>query len=281
MRRIGAFKQLVLNIWRRFRGKYCLNRAAELGFWSFYSIFPFITFIVALSSFLPFARDPQRLLSEVDRILPFQVEGVVGPIVKNILGQRNYWMIAASLLLALWAASRVVFGVTVDLNDIYEVQETRPFWKRAANNLLLVTILALIYILAFLFVATGPIMTWYIIGYVGLAKALWIALKVLRPLVAEIALFLAFTVLYKLAPNFPARRSRAVPGALFASIGWIVVSSGFELYITHIRNFDRLYGALGAVVLMLTWLYLIGLMILLGGIVNFEIMRREGREDNY
>ncbi len=67
MRRPHAFKQFVSDAWRRFSGKYCLNLAAEIGFWSFYSIFPFPTFVAAISSFPPFARDPEKLLSEADR----------------------------------------------------------------------------------------------------------------------------------------------------------------------------------------------------------------------
>jgi membrane protein len=271
--KIHSIKDLLVGCWGKFNEKRCLSLASEIGFWSFYSVFPFITFIVAISSFFPFAGNPEKVLMAASRLLPFSVEDIVGPLVKRILGQPDYLLAAATLLLAMWSASRVVSSLIMALSDIYEAPETRPLWKRKAIALLLIAILTVIYLFAFLFLVVGPMVIRNVTEQMGLAAGNWFLVKVLRLAVVELAMLLAFMMVYRIAPNNWEKGTVILPGALFASLGWTGLSWAFSFYIANIAHIDRIYGTLGVVIIMLTWFYLIGLLILIGGIINSELVR--------
>ncbi len=272
--RLKAFRRFTTNVWHSFLRKRCQGLASEIGFWSFYSIFPLITFVVAISSFFPFAENPDKVLNAANKLLPFNVQEVVGPVVTRILSQPNYLLAGATLLLAMWAASRAVSSLTAALNDIYGVVETRPYWKRKVIALLMVAILTLIYILAFMFLVVGPIILNFLSENIAHVHSYWPLIKALRLGIIMVALFIGFLVMYALGPNMRRNGKKIVPGALVSSIGWFVVSWAFGYYISNIARVGRIYGPLGAVIVMLTWLYLISLIILVGALVNREMMNR-------
>ncbi|MHC1730217.1 MAG: YihY/virulence factor BrkB family protein [Syntrophobacteraceae bacterium] len=275
LKSLNALRQIIRNIWGDFTRKRCQGLAAEVGFWSFYSIFPLITFIVAVSSMLPFADSPDRVLAAANRLLPFNVHDIVRPLVKRILEQPNYLLATTTLLLSLWAASRAVSTLMAALSEIYGVKETRSFWKIKAIALIMVLILTCIYVLAFTFLVVGPLVIEHLIKYIGLAQTYLPLLKVLRLVVVTAALLLGLCVIYALAPNMRRGAKKILPGAMVAATGWLAVSWGFGYYLANIASVSRIYGTLGAVIVMLTWLYLIGLLILIGGVVNKEMMHRE------
>ncbi|MEW6444019.1 MAG: YihY/virulence factor BrkB family protein [bacterium] len=261
------------NLWRKFMGLDTLGLAAELGFWYFYSIFPFLIFFIALTSFLPVADDPEKVLGLMQDALPPSVYQVVGPTLHDTLIRPKSWLAVGTLILALWAASTAVSSLVSTLNRVYRVPETRPYWKRKGVALLLTGSLIIGCLVAFLFLVLAPVLTRYLAGRAHLEVDLHPFLQVLRPGVGVLVLVVSFAIIYRYAPDTRLTWRSVLPGSIVAMIGSFGVSRAFAYYLQNFAYYNRLYGTLGAVIAMMTWFYLVGLMVLLGGLVNSEFGR--------
>jgi membrane protein len=268
------FTKLIVNMWKNFFRNDLSGLAAQVGFWSLYSLFPFVIFLVAISSLLPIVTSHDTALQTLKRFVPPSVFDIITPTVKSLLIQPSGLIAAGTLLLALWAASRAVSSLIISLNRVYEVQETRPFWKTKVIALSLTVTVVVIYMLAFILLVIGPIVSDFILHHLGLSHTVHLTYRLIRLGVVSLAMILAFSLIYGFAPNNQKDRKPILPGAIFAMAGWFATSAGFSFYIKNLANLNRFYGTLGAVVALLTWLYLIGLMILLGGVLNSEIKQQ-------
>lgn len=249
----------------------CGGLAAELGFWALFSLFPFIIFVVAVGSLLPLAHPHEDALRALKRFVPDSVYAVIGPTVSNLLIQPNELIAVTTLLLALWAASRAVSSLMTALNRLYDLPETRPYWRAKFIALVLTMTTGMIYLLAFGLLVLGPLLTKQLIHHVGMKEAIKQLYHYSRLGIVAVAMTAVFCLIYKIGPNGGTARKPYLPGALVAMLGWFAVSAGFSYYIENIANFNRFYGTLGAVISLMTWLYLVGLMILIGGLVNAEL----------
>jgi membrane protein len=176
-----------------------------------------------------------------------------------------------ALLLALWSASRGMSGMITALDIAYQQKETRGFFKINFVALAL-TILALI----------GGTVSIALVGvlpaaiqFVGLEEqAQWVVLGLEWPLLI-IWVMAGLAVLYRYAPDRRTAQWRWVsPGAIIATLLWIAGSIGFSVYVTHFNSYDKTYGSLGGVVVMLTWLYLSAFAALFGAVINAQAERQ-------
>ena len=177
------------------------------------------------------------------------------------------WSAIIGLLLALWSASRGMSGFISALNIAYEERETRGFIKL---NLLAVG-LTVGMIIGGLFVISLIAVLPAAVEFIGLGGATkWLLLIVQWPLLLLLVL-LALAVLYRYAPDRTKAQWRWVsPGAFTATILWLIGSIGFSVYVANFNSYDKTYGSLGGVVILLTWLYLSSLVVLLGAALNAQ-----------
>lgn len=264
-------RQIMPELWKKFRQNHCPGLAAELGFWFLYSLFPFLVFLVAASSLLPFAQRHDKILNVLKGFLPPSVFDLIAPTVQQVLIQPNGWLAVGTLLLALWAASTAVSSLMGTLNRVYEVQETRPYWKTKSIALLLTGSMVFIYILAFTTFVIGPILNRLILQHMVGDHTIHLLFKVSRIGIGLLTMMAVLSLIYAFAPNTGGRRRVVVPGAVVVTLGWFGASSAFSFYLENFADYNRFYGALGAVIALMTWLYLVGLLILVGGLVNIEM----------
>jgi membrane protein len=208
-------------------------------------------------------------------VIPPSAYGIVLQTFNQITSSSSGRKVTLGFAVALWAASAGFSAIQSSMNAAYKVKETRPYWKVRGAAVLISTLLSLVItailssLLASDFFARLADLH---IAHRALAIAVAVVFRVLGRLVAIGLLALLFALIYYWAPDVKQRRWRwLTPGGAIGIAGWIAASFGLRAYLHFFNSYTLAYGSLGAVIILLTWFYLSGLMLLLGGVVNSEI----------
>jgi membrane protein len=176
------------------------------------------------------------------------------------------------LLLALWAASTGMEAITDALNTAYGVEETRPWWKRRLAAVLLTIALSVLIMAALALVIGGGRLADYLAALFGFGSAFMWAWKILQWPLALGSMLAAFALIYYFAPDLRDQDWKWItPGAVIGITLWLLASFGLKGYLHYFNSYSRTYGSVGAVIVLMLWLYLTGLAVLIGGEVNAEI----------
>jgi membrane protein len=182
--------------------------------------------------------------------------------------------LSLGLFLTLWTASSGMDAVINGLNVAYSVTEHRPWWKRRIVAIILTVVLALISGAALFLSVFGGRMGSYFAskyGYSDALERLWFLLQLGFP---PLFMLLVLCMLYRFGPNVRAHGWQAlIPGAFTGLVLWIGATWLFSLYVSQFDRYSKTYGSLGAVIVLMLWLYLSGVAILVGGEVNSEIRK--------
>ena len=254
-------------------------RAAQLSFYFLLAIFPLLIFVSAVLGFV-FAAEHElyaRLLGYFGSIMPWSAYDLVSGTVNDITAKRSGGTVSFGLALTLWTGSSGMVAVIEGLNVAYRVPEKRPWWRRRIVALVLTISMGILAAIAMMIVLAGGALERFIASMVVVNGAWGMTSGLAQWTVAICCMLFALIVIYRFAPNLKDQGIEAVlPGALVALVGWLVVSSAFRLYLAVFDSFSRTYGSLGAVIVLLFWLYLSASSLLVGGEVNSVIRRAAG-----
>jgi membrane protein len=185
------------------------------------------------------------------------------------------WGAVVGVLLSLWGGSKAMKALIEGLNVMYGEEERRNFLKLNLSALLLTLVMAVGVIVAVGLVAVLPAA----IGVLGLGKSTELLVSALRWPLLLVFFLIGLSVLYRFAPNRDDAQWKWVSwGALAATALWLAVSGLFSLYVTYFGSYNKTYGSLGGVVILLMWFYLSAYAVLLGAELNAE-MERQTAED--
>lgn len=251
-----------------------MDWAAALTYYGLLSLFPAL---IAMVSLIGIFGDPKSTTESLTEIITeigpaSAAETFKGPI-ESIAGNQSAagFAFILGLAAALWSASAYVGAFTRASNIVWETPEGRPFWKlrplQIAVTLLMIILMAL---LAVGLVLTGPVVEAVAgpIGLSGTAVDIWSIAK--WPVMAAIFI-LAIDILYYATPNVKMRGFAWVtPGAIFAIVVWIIASALFAFYVANFGSYDKTYGALGGLIVLLLWFWITNLAILFGHQMNAE-----------
>ena len=254
--------------------------AAALTYYGLLSLFPAL---IALVSILGLFGDPQKttqtITDMVTQLGPQSAADTFAGPVESITSNRG----AAGILffvglgLALWSASGYVGAFMRAANIVYETPEGRPFWKLRPLQLLVTLVMILLLAAVLLgLVLTGPVVS-AVAGPLGIGSTAQTVFNIAKWPIMLIAVILMFAVLFHAAPNVKLPGFKWVtPGAILALVVWIVASVGFAFYVANFGSYDKTYGALGGLVILLMWMWLTNIALLLGMELNAE--RERSRE---
>jgi membrane protein len=171
----------------------------------------------------------------------------------------------------LWSSSAAIVGLIDALNRAYDIDETRPWWKVRLLAIGLTISLAAFVLVAFALVLVGPTAAEYLARVTGLGLGLAWTWKILQwPLIVALV-SIATGLVYYYAPDAEQRWVWITPGALLTSVLWLLASLGFKIYISNFGAYTETYGTIGAVMVLLLWFYITGLVLLYGAELNAEI----------
>ena len=248
--------------------------AATLTYYGLLALFPAL---IALVSIVGLVADPESttdtLTDIVNEVGPSTAaETFAGPI-EQVTQSRSTagFALIAGTLVALWSASSYLGAFIRASNVIYETREGRPFWKlRPLQVVMTLVILVLLAVMALGVVLTGPIVSAVAepIGVSDTVVSIW---NIAKWGLIALLFVLMIGLLYYASPNVKQRGLTWItPGGIFALIAWLVASGAFALYVSQFGSYNKTYGSLAGVVVVLVWMWITNLAILFGHELNAE-----------
>lgn len=249
---------------------------AQMTYYLILSFFPFLIVLLTLAGLTPLSEE--EVWSNLAVMLPEATFLVISDIIRQIVKERNDALLSVGMFATIWAASNGLNSIIKGLNKAYDEAETRPWWRVRAISVVYTLAIAVVLTLTIALLVFGHLLgtqMFRLLEAPGYFEAVWDVVKFVIPTSTA---FLAFLLLYRNAPNRSLKFRSVVPGALFASIGWVGISLAFAFYVNHFNAYTRTYGSIGGIIVLLVWLYLSSMILLVGGEVNAVfIFNKEGR----
>lgn len=251
-----------------------LDAAAQLAYYFLFALFPLLIFLTSILGFVVGANNELRneLFSYLGSVLPGSALDLVKGVIDEVSQSSSGGKISLGLLLALWAASSGLQAITQSLNRAYDVKESRPWWKLKLTSMGLTIALALTIISALIIILFGSHFIEYAqetLGFGAVLTALW---AIVQYVIALCFVLLGFALIYYFSPDLKDQHWFFVtPGSVVGVLLWLLISFGFRIYLSYFNSYSATYGSLGALIILLLWLYFTGLAILIGGEINSEI----------
>jgi membrane protein len=252
-----------------------LGLAAQLAFYLILALFPFILVLVSLMGTFSSPELANEVLRYFEEVTPQQVYVILESFLGDVLSGSKPapGLFSIGLVIALWSASGAFAALINALNKAYDVEETRPFWKVRGIALLMTLGLSVMILVGELLLIAGPDIGSAIAGFFGLSSVFELVWNIVRWPVA--LFFMVFTValLYYFAPDANQPFRWITPGGLIGVILWVLASIAFRFYVSNFGSYDETYGSIGAVIVLLLYLYISSLTILFGAELNATLVR--------
>jgi membrane protein len=240
--------------------------ASEQAYYYMLALFPLL---ILLLSTLPYLSiEPQKALDIINSFIPSETTSVLEDNIIQIISERNEGLLTFGVLATLWSASSGMDAFIHSMNIAFEVEETRNFIKIKFMSILLTFCLIIAFIVALILPVFGNLVLDAIKERVLIPDQLTILLHILRWFVSVAVIAVVITILYRFAPNRHYMFKQVIPGAVTATVIWLVISLGFSIYVSNFANYSSTYGSLGGVIILMLWLYFTGLALVIGGEVN-------------
>ena len=247
--------------------------ATALAYRGLFALFPFAIFLVAVVSFLRVDAVLGWLAEQGPPGIRGNVPQPVASLLEQAFGQDHVWLFLVGIALAFWSVSISALFLTKALNAVFEVQETRPPWKRIASSLTFAPSLALAAVTAVtLMLVTSRAAAW-LAGWVGLDEAFVQLWTLLRWPTALLLLALVVAAIYRYAPDENLTFRSVLPGAVVAVLSWALASLAFSFLLTVFPFHGVAYGSLGTAISLLFYLYFSAAVLLFGAELNAELLR--------
>lgn len=258
----------------------CSEHAAAMAYYFLFALFPFFLFLTTLIGYLPIPHLLEYMLSHAARMLPGQAFALIQDNIRALFFNKQQGLLSLGILLALWASSNAVVSIMDAMNKLYEVKEGRPFWKVRLVAIFLVIGLSLLFLLALVLLMFGTKIGDIVADLVNFGMVFKITFDLMLIPVVLFLLILAIATVYFFTPDVKQDWKWISPGAVVAIPSWICMSLAFSYYINNFGSYDKTYGSIGAVIVLLLWLYLSGFIVLIGAVINSVIEHgsAEGKE---
>ena len=246
--------------------------SAEIAYNAIFALFPAALAVLSAIGLFEISEASFRALTrQLSQVIPDQAVTLIQVSLRDLQARSNQGLFSASFLASLWISSSVTGAAMAALDQIYRVprERVRPFWqsKLVAISLALGTFLLLVSALLIIFISdiTVRIVAHRSGGFAHELFRIWHWLSL--PIALWIVV-LALSFIYRYGTSYWQTGTPILPGAIFAALLWAMLSGLLRFYVSHIGNFNQAYGAIGAVIILLLWLYLSAFAMLLGGLVN-------------
>jgi len=266
--------ELAKRTWREIQEDDVLGRAAQLSYYFLLALFPLLLFLTSVIGLVLGSGTGVRhqLFGYLSRVMPPSAFQLIDSTLWELSAASGAGKISFGILAALWAASNGMGAITESLNVAYDVKETRPWWKQRLVAVGLTVGLSLLIISALGLVVGGGRIAEGLASAYGLGSVFVLTWKIVQWPIVFASMILAFALIYYFAPNVREQSWQwLTPGSALGVVIWLLVSLAFRLYLHFFNSYSKTYGSLGAVIILMLWLYFTGAAILTGGEVNAEI----------
>ncbi|WP_154438333.1 YihY/virulence factor BrkB family protein [Tissierella pigra] len=243
---------------------------AQLSYYLILSIFPFLIFFLNILTYTPIARED--VLHSIIVLLPMDTQRIIYTLLVETITTSSETLLSLSAITGLWAASKGIMALIRALNKAYDVNETRNYIELRAMAILFTLALLFLLLIVLLTLVFGEVLGNRLFDFLGITQKFISFWRYFRVIISLGFMILIFALLYRFIPSIRSHGKislkSAMPGAIFASIGWIFTSTIFSYYVNNFANYGKTYGSLGGIIVLLIWLYMSSIIIILGGEIN-------------
>ena len=283
MKRLGRILNGIKDaLWRTVEAvpaKHTLQMGAALSYYFVISMFPAILLISAIVAYLPGANPFDRVLSLMSGFVPRESIDLLHKVLATVVSPNRSTLLSFGILGTLWTASGG-FAAAIEALDIaYDVEEARPFWVTRPLAVGLTLLVGVLLLVALVVMIVGPQFGTWLASRANLSWLLARSWPYIHWTVAVLFTVLAVEAMYFLAPNVKQRFWATLPGAVLAVGCWIGLSYILGYYFRSFAHFNKTYGAMGAVIALMVWLYWTSFFMLVGAELNCELAKetRKGK----
>lgn len=247
--------------------------SAQLAYFFLLSLFPFLLFLVTLLGYLPI--DEHAFMEFIGTYAPDEIMSMINTNISQLVNAQNGGLLSVGIIGTLWSASNGVNAITKGFNRAYEVKEDRSYVVARLIAIALTIGMVIVIAVALLLPIFGKSIGLYVFSFFNLSDTFLNLWNMLRWVISSAVFLIVLLALYKLAPNLKIKIKDVIWGAVFATIGWQVVSLGFSYYVNTLGNYSATYGSLGTVIVLMIWFYISGIIIITGGVINSVLLKKK------
>lgn len=262
----------ILAIWRDIEKKNLPLAAAGITYYLLLSLFPALTLLSAVLSYLPVQDGLERMMSVLGYVIPPQVMAQIEELLTQVTPHRVA-ALSLGLVTTLWLASVAFKGLILGLDMVHGSNVQRPIWLSRLLAFVLCVAVGILLLIGVILSSIGPVL-WASVAKLLPIESLWLQVgPYLQWAVSALVLFAAIELLYVLGPSLPVAKRRTIPGAAAATALWLVLAWGLGFYFHHfgVVKFARFFGLLAAPAFFMTWLYCNAAAILIGAEINSRL----------
>ena len=240
--------------------------SANLSYYFILSLFPMLIVALALTPY--FKIDQQFLLEKIQNFAPGDLGDYLFDMISEVLNNKNNTIITVGIVFTLWSASSGIYGIIIAFNNAFRVRDGR-IW--IVTKLISVVITALFLVGMFVVLALvvfGKQLTYLLFHKFNLDEGFYNLWSVLNYSFPILFTFIVFVFLYIMGPNLKLKAISILPGAIFSTVSWTLVSRLFGYYIDHFSSYIKTYGTIGAFMAFIIWLYITGYILIIGAEIN-------------
>jgi membrane protein len=256
------------------------NGAAALSFYLLLALFPAMIFLLSMIPYLPIENLHQAIMDFIGQVLPEESAGMLSGVVAEVTENKSSGLLSFGIIATIWTSSAGLYAIMQQLNKTNDIKEKRPFWKARGTSILMTLVFGIMVLGAFALIVFGGVLQNFLAGQFGYQSVLVPTFAILRWVVIAMLLLLGFAVIYHYGPDvkkpFQLISVGSVVGVLLLGLASIV----FQYYVSNFANYAATYGSIGAVIILMLYLYIMGVVILLGSEINvlIEHFRPEFKE---
>lgn len=240
--------------------------SANLSYYFILSLFPMLIVALALTPY--FKIDQQFLLEKIQSYAPGDLGDYLFDMISEVLNNKNNTIITVGIVFTLWSSSSGIYGIIIAFNNAFRVRDGRIWIVTKLISVILTALFLVGMFVALALIVFGKQLTYILFHKFNLDEGyynLWSVLNYSLPL---LFIFLIFVFLYTMGPNLKLKAISILPGALFATLSWTIVSRLFGYYIDHFSSYIKTYGTIGAFMAFVLWLYITGYILIIGAEIN-------------
>jgi membrane protein len=252
--------------------------SAALSYYSILSIFPALILLSAVMAHVPLPNFFSDVLVAMTRVLPKGTMPMVYSVLVGVLGANLRAWLSFGTIGTVWIVSSAFDEMIDALNLAYDATEDRPFWKRRLLAIGMSFIIGFLLMFSIALMVLGARASGWLaakLSISGLFIATW---PLVHAIIAIAFALLGVQTVYFLAPNVKQRFLGTLPGAILSVAGWMGLSALLGIYFRYFSNYNRIYGTLGGVMVLMTWLYWAYFIFLAGGELNAELAKERNAQ---
>jgi membrane protein len=255
------------------------SNSSIAGYFTYYillSFFPFLIFIVAVISSTPLINQMQIQFNNNFVLSPINI--LIGDLLKEMTSEKNIGIISFSIVGTIWAASRSILAFMGGVNRIYSQKETRNIFILNIQSIIVTIVFVILLVAIIISGIFGDMLFVHLFKKVGLNYVYGNIKYLVNTAIPFILLFIVSMYIYKVSPNIKIKFKSILPGALFFSIGGILLSKGFAIYVNNFSNYTMIYGSLTGIIVFLFWLNILSNMLIIGVEINALLAEKKNKE---